>query len=466
MVRKILHCGLGLFLLAFAMHALPHAAAETDWQRIGLTDTKPDAGYWLQRAPLGETALMSPTAIAERNKRLLKNEPSMVYWPDWPDVLGVEAIRSRIESLSKRPQTPLFKNRGETVSEAEIDDWMDNLDLDRIKPGDNRFFGLVVTRAPLRRFPTGQRMFDTQGGVDIDRLQESAVFPGMPVAVLHASRDGKWLFVQAENYAAWIAQESVALASRAEVLAYAGTTPRRWITGARAHTAYVPQVPEISELGLEMGTSFPVLGDWPLAEPVNGQGALGSWVINVPVRNGFGLLRIMPVLLPRSADTAPAPLVASQANLIRQSFKFLGERYGWGHDYHARDCSGFVSEVYRSMGILLPRNTSDQQRSRAFERIAFDPDLDRQQRIARLRQLDVGDLVFIPGHVMMVIGNDEQGPWVIHDSNRTGVLIDGRFSDLPSNGVVVTPLLPLALSSERLYADAVTAVQRILPSRP
>lgn len=465
-MRKILHCGLGLLLLACAMQVSAYQVLSPDWSDIGLTQEKLEPGYWLQRAPLGETALMSSAAIAGRNQQLLKTEPSMVYWPDWPNSVAAEAIRTRIETLSKRPQTPLFNNRGETISEAEIDAWMDNRDLDRIKPADNRFFGLVVTRAPLRRFPTGQRMFDTQGGVDIDRLQESALFPGMPVAVLHASRDGKWLFVQAENYAAWIAQESVALASRAEVLAYAGTTPRRWISGAHVQTAYVPAAPEISELALEMGTSFPVLGDWPLAEPVNGQGALGSWVINVPVRNGFGLLRIMPVLLPRSADTAPAPLVASQANLIRQSFKFLGERYGWGHDYHARDCSGFVSEVYRSMGIMLPRNTSDQQRSQAFERIAFDPDLDRQQRIARLRQLDVGDLVFIPGHVMMVIGNDEQGPWVIHDSNRTGVLIDGRFSDLPSNGVVVTPLLPLALSSERLYADAVTAVQRILPSKP
>ena len=63
---------------------------------------------------------------------------------------------------------------------------------------------------------------------------------------------------------------------------------------------------------------------------------------------------------------APAPLPLTRANLIRQAFKFLGERYGWGHDYNARDCSGFVSEVYRSMGVLMPRNTSDQARSPAL----------------------------------------------------------------------------------------------------
>jgi cell wall-associated NlpC family hydrolase len=118
------------------------------------------------------------------------------------------------------------------------------------------------------------------------------------------------------------------------------------------------------------------------------------------------------------------------------------------------------------MGILLPRNTGDQQRSTAFERIAFDPGLNRQQRIDMLKKLRIGDLVYIPGHVMMVIGSDDRGPWVIHDTHRTNVIIDGRFHNLPSNSVVVTPLLPLALTSERLYADAVTAAQRILPSKP
>ena len=44
---------------------------------------------------------------------------------------------------------------------------------------------------------------------------------------------------------------------------------------------------------------------------------------------------------------------------------FLGERYGWGHRYNGRDCSGFVSEVYQSMGVQLPRNTSDQSVSPA-----------------------------------------------------------------------------------------------------
>ena len=49
------------------------------------------------------------------------------------------------------------------------------------------------------------------------------------------------------------------------------------------------------------------------------------------------------------------------------------------------------------------------------------------------------------------------------DAHRSALMVDGRFTALPINGVGVTPLLPMALSEQRLYADAVTAVQRILP---
>ena len=48
-----------------------------------------------------------------------------------------------------------------------------------------------------------------------------------------------------------------------------------------------------------------------------------------------------------------------------------------------------VSEIYRSLGILLPRNTGDQARSPAFQRIVVGPELGRAERLARLPQVQV-----------------------------------------------------------------------------
>ena len=212
-----------------------------------------------------------------------------------------------------------------------------------------------------------------------------------------------------------------------------------------------------------MGSSLPLRTDWPLSKPVNGQGSLGAWVVDFPLRLDNGLLHFKPVLIARSADTADAPLAATQGNLIRQSFKFIGERYGWGHDYNGRDCSGFVSEIYRSLGIVLPRNTGEQQRMQNYRRIAFTSQMTPAQRLEQVRELRIGDLVFIPGHVMLVVGQDRQGPWVIHDSQNSGVVIGGRFQRLPTNGVAVTPLSAMAIGPGKSYIDAISAVQRIFP---
>ena len=140
----------------------------------------------------------------------------------------------------------------------------------------------------------------------------------------------------------------------------------------------------------------------------------------------------MPALLPRIADVSADYLPLTRANIIRQAFKFLGERYGWGHSYDARDCSGFVSEVYRSFGVQLPRNTRDQSVSPALNRLAFSAADGRDKRMAAVRELQVGDLVYIPGHVMMVIGHDDGMPYVIHDTNGGSWLgADGEAGQRP-----------------------------------
>ena len=182
---------------------------------------------------------------------------------------------------------------------------------------------------------------------------------------------------------------------------------------------FTPERPEVSELQLEMGVRVPVLATGRPSKPVNGQHPYTAHVIELPMRAADGSLHFTPALVPKTADVATDYLPLTRANLLRQSFKFLGERYGWGHSYNARDCSGFVSEVYRSFGVQMPRNTRDQGVSPALNRIAFTADDDHEERLAVLRTLQVGDLIYIPGHVMMVIGHDGGMPYVIHDT--TGI---------------------------------------------
>src|SRR5690606_29638771 len=243
---------------------------------------------------------------------------------------------------------------------------------------------------------------------------ESALFPGDPVVVVHESRDGDWLFVVSQRYAAWIERQYVAEGDKSAIHAWGRRAPFLVVTGATARTAYTPEHPDVSDVQLEMGVRVPVLADWPAMDTVNGQLPAAAHVIELPVRGEDGRLSFAPALLPRANDVASDYLPLTEANLIRQSFKFLGDRYGWGHCYTPRDCSGFASEIYRSFGVLLPRNTSAQAVSPALNRLPFAAGASHADRVQALREARPGDLVYIPGHVMMVIGHVDGEPVAIH----------------------------------------------------
>jgi hypothetical protein len=231
-------------------------------------------------------------------------------------------------------------------------------------------------------------------------------------------------------------------------------------------TVFTPEVPAVSELQLDMGVRVPLVDDWPLIEPVNGQNASGNFVIELPVRHDDGRLRLAPALIQANADTEPDYLPLTRGNIIRQGFKFLGERYGWGQAYNARDCSGFVSEVYRSMGVLLPRNTADQSVSPALDKTLFSETDTAEERMQAIRDLEVGDLVYIPGHVMMVIGFDGGEPWVIHDTTAATFFdADEQLVRVSLHAVSVTPLLPLRADEDRSYVDRMTSIVRVSSAR-
>jgi len=439
---------------------------------VGVHEVHLSPDFWIRRLAGPDRVLMDPAAIAAQNARLVAREDSMLDLRALPARLSRDDVLARIGDLSSRPSAARFDVAGTPLAEADWAMLEQALALDAVPDSIAPRFGLVVARADLRTYPTSRRVFSRPGDTDIDRFQESALFPGTPVAVLHASADGNWLFVASPRYQAWIERRFVAEGPREAVFGYldrAQAAPRRVVTGSKVHTVFTPEEPRVSELQLEMGVAVPLAG-LPPDRPVNGQHPYTAWTVELPVRGEDGSLAFSPALLPRIADTAADVLPLTPANLIRQGFKFLGERYGWGHSYDARDCSGFVSEVYRSMGVQLPRNTGDQGTTDAFTRTAFDAGSTPEARMAAVDALEVGDLVYIPGHVMMVIGRIDGHPYVIHDTNGGSMRgADGRVRSLGLNGVVVTALLPMMFNDSERYVDRMTAIvspQRALSTTP
>ena len=142
--------------------------------------------------------------------------------------------------------------------------------------------------------------------------------------------------------------------------------------------------------------------------------------------------------IPFSEDVSAGFTDYSVKNVLIQAFKFLGEPYGWGGMNNARDCSAFVADVYRSFGIIFPRNSDQQEKMKGY--ISFNGK-SREERIKILDSLKPGTPLYMPGHAMIYLGRWQDRHYIIHDVPTVyRKESDGRLTAVRLDQVSVTPL--------------------------
>ncbi len=94
----------------------------------------------------------------------------------------------------------------------------------------------------------------------------------------------------------------------------------------------------------------------------------------------------------------------------------LNTPYGWGGAHGQQDCSQFVQEVFATVGLALPRNSSEQAHVGSLV-ARFEPkDSDDKKLDAILARAVPGTcLLHMKGHVMLYIGSVAGRPYAIHD---------------------------------------------------
>ncbi|GAP75409.1 exported protein STY2149 [Pseudoalteromonas sp. SW0106-04] len=417
--------------------------------------------FWLQRQS-DSKPLMSQSQIQAFNRSLINNNPYIIDPLAMPDTLSAKALRSYIRNTSSTPSSPRFYVDGKQLDRADLARYHANTNIDAVTDSNPVRFGLIVERTSLRTFPTADRVLNSEMDADLDRFQETGAFPAEPVAILHESADGQWYLVAAYNYTAWVKRSAVAVGNKNRIRTFTQADDFIVVTGDKIETTYVPNEPRVSEVQLDMGVRLPLAPKEQVKHLTHGQNSFASYIVMLPVRNDDGTLSFAQGLIPRSADVHLGYLPLTAHHLIAQGFKFLGERYGWGHDYNARDCTGFVGEIYKSFGVWMPRNSSWQGKTDYGHNWRFDKDSTEAQKREVIAQMQVGDLIYIPGHVMMYIGSYQGQPYVIHDVKGLGYIQqNGEFYDGELNGVSVTPLLPLHLNSTTSYLERTYAIKRI-----
>jgi cell wall-associated NlpC family hydrolase len=126
--------------------------------------------------------------------------------------------------------------------------------------------------------------------------------------------------------------------------------------------------------------------------------------------------------IPGAASGNPGARAAEMAMQVQKS----GTPYVWGGNSLVKgiDCSGLVQQIYRQMGISIPRQTYDQAKS---------------GKVVSVNDVRPGDLVFYGGnnhHVGIYVGNGK----IVHAANsRLGVITSNLYNTNGAPHVIIRP---------------------------
>lgn len=408
--------------------------------------------YWLKEVQQPNRIIMDAEAIATFNKNLIQKLPTIVHdLQAYPENLSQQELTTLLTGSTFPTETRYFNGTG--VGKEYYQALQKNMNLDQVKSSNRVQYGFTVQRADLRTFPTMNASFEAPNDLEFDQFQETAVEALQPLVVLYSSADKKWFYVQTTNYRGWVQNEKIALAEKDEWCNYQNAEKFLIVTGPNLSLGYNPYSSTLSEFSLGMGTKLPLAAPDEVLPLVDNQSVAGNYVVKIPTRNPQGNAVFKLALVSVAKDVHEGYLPYNRSNILKQAFKLQGERYGWGGSFHSHDCSSFVRDVYSVFGFQLARN-ADEQEAAPGKNLPLDEKLTATERTRLLQTMQPGALLYMNGHVMMYLGNENGMAYIIHDIAANGdpeqKLPNGKLKRTPINQVTVTSLQLTRVNGKQL----------------
>lgn len=283
-------------------------------------------------------------------------------------------------------------NNGTIIQDSEKAIIMSNRNMSQIPDTVNLKYGIVTDFAALRSYPTNYYSSSNA----MDRFQETGLNVGEGVIVYHTSLDGKWYFIQAQNYNGWVETKNIALCSYEEMDGFLNSENFVIVTADKLL---------INNVFVRMGQRI------PYTSKTN-----ESYIIHFPTRVEDGSLFLKEMNLDSTLDLSDGYLDYTIENVYKQGFKMLGIPYSWGDkNVDGRDCSSTQNAIYACFGFILPRNTSNQSKIPTYSKSVLKGTFSATQLKT---YYNPGTLIFTSSHVLMYLGEDANGnSYVLHNTN-------------------------------------------------
>ncbi|MDF2519975.1 MAG: hypothetical protein K0R84_603 [Clostridia bacterium] len=410
--------------------------------------------FWIHNTSDANKVMAAPEEIEEFNRVNVEAVAPLADLENYQESFTKDELTTLITDLSSPSSSKRYKADGQLVDEAYYAVLIDNLNLDGLSDVNNVKYGVAVRRIEMKTFPTYDRLYSSPADYNIDRLMETVAYPTEPLVILSTSKDGEWYFAQMYNYLAWIPSKDVAITDKEVLFDYVNREPFLVVTDSRVNSSYNPLNAELSELQFDMGTRLPLATAGEVKAAFYDQNPAGNFVIKVPTRDEAGNLVFDYVLISRSADVSLGYLPYTKANIITQAFKLQGERYGWGGMFNGRDCTAFMMDIFRTMGVKLPRNSGEQGKQMTTKYYDMPASMTLEERKELFDKMEAGAGLYMSGHAMLYLGEYKGEYYMIHDFSGFSALNgNGELVDYKNWQVTVTPVTVLR-SNGKTYMEA------------
>lgn len=307
-------------------------------------------------------------------------------------------------------------------------------------------YAMVVNRTVMKDLPYDDFLSDGLGDPDWDNLVNSALLVNEPIVVYITTTDGKYSYIQGEICGGWVPTEDIVLChDKDEWLRAQEYEKYLVVTGDEIYLEASGAAPAHSGKSLDMGTVLELCEEG--AESIDNRMSWYNYKVWLPGVGADGFYERQKALIPASRDVNIGYLKLTSENLLKQAFKCLGNRYGWGGMLDSQDCSAFVREIYLCFGMKLPRNTTWQAQIPA--RVTDLSEMSEAEKCAVLDRLSPGAILQFPGHEMMYLGKYGDEYYTINDVSSMvlddaegnpvryrvrNVIVNGLFHTKRANG--------------------------------
>jgi len=236
-------------------------------------------------------------------------------------------------------------------------------------------------------------------GYPFDYLQVSSIVANTPILLTHSSLDRSWFYVVSHIASGWLPARDLAEVDSSLMIEWQSDS---LIVVTRDEIPLYTTEGRTLYLAL-LGSIFPKVGEDSLNIHV-------LCAVSLPDRRAMPMIAVLP-----KSSASCKPLVLSNSNLASIIDALIGESYGWGGLFQNRDCSATIKDMFAPFGIMLPRHSAHQVQA-GFNYINLSELSDREkERVIFEEGIPGLTLLWMPGHIMLYIGHDQNRPLVFHN---------------------------------------------------